>query len=72
MRGCRYTGCLLGSLIGDCLGAPFEMSYFREDGIKRKRIQETLEKTFKKDKKMFKYTGKITLLLTQYTLSESL
>ena len=23
----RFKGCMLGSLIGDCLGAPFEMDH---------------------------------------------
>lgn len=66
MKSCRYTGCLLGSLIGDCLGAPFEMSYFGDDGIKRKRIEETLEKTLKKDRKIFKYTGMISLMIVKF------
>ncbi|XP_066917997.1 ADP-ribosylhydrolase ARH3-like [Clytia hemisphaerica] len=52
----KYQGCLLGALIGDCMGAPFEMSYFGRNGIKREIILNKLSKTLEKKESTFGYT----------------
>ena len=68
LKKSKFTGCLLGSLIGDCLGAPFEMKYFKDDGIKKKEIVATIQKTLDRRDELFKYTGKfIELKFYNYT-----
>lgn len=59
----KFRGCLLGALVGDCLGAPFE-----EDGTVSKKI---LQKYFDKmDDPNFKcrYNSFIKFML--YAISE--
>lgn len=53
----RFQGCLVGALIGDCLGAPFENTCFA-GGIPKERIVNTInpEKMSTKENGSRKYT----------------
>ena len=39
----RYRASLVGALIGDCLGAPFECDFWNDDGISKDEIFQTLK-----------------------------
>ncbi len=36
----RFEGCLVGALVGDCLGSPFEGMSWRS--IRRSRVEDTI------------------------------
>lgn len=38
----KFQGCLLGSLVGDCLGAPYEGDVISADG--KKQIQKYFDR----------------------------
>ena len=61
MSKSKYQGCILGALIGDCMGSPFEMSYFGKNGIKRETILKKLARTLENQQALFKYTGEYLL-----------
>ncbi|XP_065662079.1 ADP-ribosylhydrolase ARH3 isoform X1 [Hydra vulgaris] len=53
----RFQGCLVGSVIGDCLGAPFEMQNWNENGIPRQKILSVINPKELADKYIqLKYT----------------
>ena len=65
----RFQGCLVGSVIGDCLGAPFEMQHWDEYAIPRQQIIKLIcPKELTKKSIKFKYTG--NLLLSIYFLAK--
>ena len=57
----KFRGCLVGALLGDCLGAPFEGDSLGP--ISRHRIENVIGLTSKKLAKAkaesFYYTGKL-------------
>ena len=59
----KFQGCMVGGLVGDCLGAPFESSYWSQNGIQKEKITKKL---FDKNgclKSKKKYTGKYVFCL---------
>jgi len=50
----RYRGCMVGAVIGDCLGSPVECKFWR--GIPAKRVSEIFKEYQNEDHKILKYT----------------
>ena len=56
----RYRGCLVGALVGDCLGSPFEgFCWMDSETISRSDIIKEIEPKMlrKKSKHTMRYTG---------------
>jgi len=59
----KFQGCMVGGLIGDCLGAPFESEYWSQNGISKEKLTKKLFDNNGNLKSKKKYTGKYILLL---------
>jgi len=50
----RFRGCMVGAVIGDCLGSPVECQFWR--GISSKRVSEIFHEYQKENHETLKYT----------------